>query len=76
GIRCEYPVRGNVKRRVEAIRTAGAKGVLFVKSGERPGDRIHFSQSKHIDEDGAKLLLKVLGSLPEPYDQLSGDDLK
>jgi histidyl-tRNA synthetase len=72
---CEYPVRGNVKRRVDAVRKAGAKGVLFVKSGESPSDRVNFSQSRDAEEDGAELLLRVLGALPEPYNQLSGDDL-
>jgi hypothetical protein len=68
-------VRGNTKRRVETIRSSGAKGVLFVKTGERPVDRVRFSQSKDAREDGSMLLLTVLGALPEPYDQLSGDDL-
>ena len=76
GYCCEYPLRGNVKRRVEAIRKAGANGVLFVKTAERVSDRVHFSQSKEVDEDGPRLLLKVLSALPPPYDQLSGDDLK
>ena len=75
GYACEFPLRGNVKRRVDAIRKTGAKGVLFVKSGERPRDRVNFSQSREIEEDGPQLLLKVLGALPSPYDQLSGDDL-
>jgi histidyl-tRNA synthetase len=76
GRSCEYPLRGNVKRRVEAIRNLRAKGVLFVKSGERPRDRVHFSQSRDAAEDGTQLLLSVLGALPDPYNELSGDDLK
>jgi histidyl-tRNA synthetase len=75
GYPCEYPLRGNVKRRIEAIRKAGAQGVLFVKAGERPSDRIHFSQSREVEEDGPTLLLRVLGTLPAPYSQLSGNDL-
>jgi histidyl-tRNA synthetase len=77
GHSCEYPLRGNVKRRVEAIRKSGAAGVLFVKSGDRPQDRVHFSQSREMqkDEYGTDLLLSVLAALPDPYNQLSGDDL-
>ncbi|MEO5973519.1 MAG: histidine--tRNA ligase [Sphingomicrobium sp.] len=74
GRSCEFPLRGNVKRRVEAVKRSGAKGVLFTKTAERVRDRIHFSQFKEIVEDGTDLLLTVLGALPDPYNQLSGDD--
>jgi histidyl-tRNA synthetase len=72
---CEYPLRGNVKRRVEAIKKSGAKGVLFVKSGDRPQDRVNFSQFVARSGDAEMdAHFDVLFALPDPYRQLSGDD--
>ena len=75
GFACEYPLRGNVKKRVEVIRKSGAKGVLFVRSAENPNDRVKFSQSQLHGEDSMKLQFDVLFALPEPYRQLPGNDL-
>jgi len=75
GKTCELPLRGNVKRRVEVVRKAGAKGVLFVRaSGSK--HRVKFSQSRDVsDDEQTRLHFELLRALPQPYDQLSGDDL-
>ena len=75
GHSCDYPLRGNVKRRVDAIRKSGAKGVLFVKTAEQAKDRVHLSVSRDLTEDPLLLHLAVLGALPEPYNHLSSRDL-
>ena len=72
GIACEVPLRGNVRRRAEAARSKGARGVLFLKEAEKLSDRINLSQRR--DAPGATdFHFKILFALPHPYNQLSGD---
>ena len=75
GIPCEFPIRGNVKKRVEIIKRSGARAVLFVRYAEASKDRLNLSRITNRSEDGSELLLTILGALPAPYQQMSGDDL-
>lgn len=70
----DTPFGGSVKRRTEIAKKKGVAGILYVRDEESPRDRVHLSDTRKSEADPAEFLLKVLGALPEPYDQLSGDD--
>jgi histidyl-tRNA synthetase len=72
GIPVELPLRGNVKRRTEVARKAGARGVLFVKKSDKAPAVLNLSQARETDDE--KLFWFIFSNLPEPYRQLSGDD--
>jgi histidyl-tRNA synthetase len=68
----EFPVRGNVKKRTEIARRTGSRAVLFVKKSDEAAASLNLSQGRETDD--MKLHWFILSRLPEPYQQLSGDD--
>ena len=72
GVPIEYPVRGNVKKRTEAARRSGARGVLFVKKSDDAPAELNLSQARETDDE--KLHWFVFSRLPGSYRELSGDD--
>ena len=70
----ELGFKGNSKKRVEAARRKGIKAILFVKPGTG-APKLHLSDISRSPEEATKLLLQVLGNLPDRFEQLSGDDL-
>jgi histidyl-tRNA synthetase len=72
GIPTDFPMRGNVKKRTEVARKAGARAVLFVKMSDKAPAALNLSQARETDD--MRLHWFILSKLPEPYRQLSGDD--
>ena len=70
----EFSYRGNAKRRIELAKKAGYEAILFVRQADRVRDRLHLTHISGSNENATSFLLKVLGYLPEPYNQISGDD--
>ena len=66
---------GNPKKRVERARRAGVEAILFVRPGAYSAEKLNLSHLSRDNERAMELLLDVLGRLPEPYRQVSGDDL-
>ena len=75
GVSCEVPLRGNVKRRAEAARNKGARGVLFVKDAEEMRDRVNLSQRREAGESSMEFFMFIFSKMPEPYCQISGDSM-
>ena len=75
GVSCEVPLRGNVKRRAEAARNKGARGVLFVKDAEEMRDRVNLSQRREAGESSMEFFMFIFSKMPEPYRQISGDSM-
>ena len=68
----ELGFRGNAKRRVEAARRKGIQAMLFVRpDGSR--DKLNLTDLANGPDAASQLLLKVLRSLPDSYNQLAGD---
>jgi histidyl-tRNA synthetase len=70
----ELGFRGNSKKRVEAAKRKGIQAMLFVKPGAA-GPELNLSDTTKTHEAAAELLLRVLGDLPDRYEQISGDNL-
>jgi histidyl-tRNA synthetase len=62
------------KKKAELAKKRGAAAILYVRNDEDPKRRLHLSDTRKANRDPTDFLLKVLGSLPEPYSQMSGDD--
>ncbi len=75
GVSVEFGFRGNAKKRVESAKRRGARSILFVKDAEKRRDSLNLSNVSMESEEATEFLLRVLGSLPDDYGQLSGDDL-
>jgi histidyl-tRNA synthetase len=75
GLTVELGFRGNAKKRVESAKKRGAMSVLFVKDLQKVRSSLHLSNVAMDQDEATRLLLRVLGSLPHDYGQLSGDDL-
>lgn len=66
--------KASPKRKAEDAKKKGVDALLYVRQDERPNRRLHLTHVPNSPFEGTDLLLKVLGRLPEPYGQLSGDD--
>jgi histidyl-tRNA synthetase len=67
---------GNCKKQTDRARKEGVDSILFVRDPFRSPTSLHLSHSPNSAFEGTDLLLNALGSLPEEYQQLSGDGLK
>jgi histidyl-tRNA synthetase len=74
GMSIEMSYSGNPKKRVERAKRAGVEAVLFVKPGTNSNEKLNLSHMSRDRVRAMDLLMDVLGRLPEPYRQLSGDD--
>ncbi len=64
--------RGSAKRRIELAKKSGYDALLFVRSSDDARNRLSLTHVAGSDT-ASKLLLTVLGHLPECYRSLSGD---
>ena len=71
-VACDLPLRGNVKRRTEVARKNGVNGVLFVKVDSTGRASVNLSQRREVDDMDFHWF--IFGRLPQPYQQMSGDD--
>jgi histidyl-tRNA synthetase len=70
----ELPIGGNSKKRAERAKKAGVDALLYVREAPTMRDRLHLTNVTLTSDGAMDLLMEVLGRLPEPYRQLSGDD--
>ncbi|MDB5677810.1 histidine--tRNA ligase [Sphingomonas bacterium] len=73
GWEVELGFRGAGNKRADSAKRKGIQAILFVRAEDNPQRRLHLT---HLagQETAAKLLLRVLGDLPEPYAEMSGDN--
>ncbi|HEX8584096.1 MAG TPA: histidine--tRNA ligase [Allosphingosinicella sp.] len=74
GMAVDMPFGGNAKKKAERAKKAGVDALLYVRDQPLPRDRLHLTNVRLTSDQAMDLLLEVLGRLPEPYQQLGGDD--
>jgi len=76
GMSVRVDFSGSTKRRIERANRSGATAILFVRADENPNRKLNLTHISRDDGKATEFLLNVLGRLPEPYQQLSGDNLE
>ena len=73
GWQVELGFRGNAKKRVEAAKRKGVQAILYVDEGVN-NRKLNLTDVSGDKSRATDLLLEVLLSLPDQYDQMSGDN--
>jgi histidyl-tRNA synthetase len=74
GMNVQFAIRGNSRRRSELAAKEGAEAILFVRETEDPRHKLNLVHGSRDNERATKLLLEILGYLPDRYKSVSGED--
>lgn len=65
--------RGHGKKLAEKAKRDGVDAIIFVREADNPAKVIHVQNVKAGGGEGTSDLLDILGYLPAPYEQISGE---
>ena len=72
GLAVHFALRGNSKRRAELAAKEGAEALLFVRDTPEPQHKLKLIHGSRDEKREMKLLMDVLGRLPERYRSVAG----
>jgi len=71
--RISTALKDNPKRQAELAKRDGYEAILYVRSADRPQDRLNLVHVSGSRDRAMDLLMDVLAFLPEPYTSISGE---
>ncbi len=66
--------RGHGKKLADKAKASGVDLIIFVREHDDPKNAIHITNLRATSGQATRDLLAIVGRLPEPYAQASGDD--